>query len=327
MPTPPAAAHERGTAPVVLACGLATLDVTQVVDALPGPDEKIVARSLDVHAGGPALNAAITAARLGCTVRLVSRVGAGAPAAAVASELAAEHVELVDAAGEGWNLALSTVLVTASTGQRAVVSTNATTLGAPARLPDGVLDGVVAVLVDGHHLDLAVPLAAAARAAGIVVLLDGGSWKPGLDALLEHVDVAVLSADFRAPGATGSAATLDAVHRYGPTVLAQSHGSGPVDVASWRPDDAPASAAPVRARLDVTQLDPADVVDTLGAGDVLHGALLAAVAHRGTQRWEATLDALAAACEVATASVTFPGARGWTDDLATVERLRQRIAP
>ena len=82
MPTPPAASHERGTAPVVLACGLATLDVTQVVDALPGPDEKIVARSLDVHAGGPALNAAITAARLGCTVRLVSRVGTGAPAAA-----------------------------------------------------------------------------------------------------------------------------------------------------------------------------------------------------------------------------------------------------
>lgn len=326
MPTPPAASHECGTAPVVLACGLATLDVTQVVDALPGPDEKIVARSLDVHAGGPALNAAITAARLGCTVRLVSRVGTGAPAAAVASELAAEHVELVDAAGEGWNLALSTVLVTASTGQRAVVSTNATTLGAAASLSDGVLDGVTAVLVDGHHLDLAVPLAAAARAAGIVVLLDGGSWKTGLDALLEHVDVAVLSADFHAPGAADDAATLAAVHQLGPTTVAQSHGSAPIEVARWD-RDGHEGAEPTRGTVDVRHLDPAAVVDTLGAGDVLHGALLAAVAHRGVQGREPLLDALAAASDVATASVTFPGARGWTGDPTTVERLRRRVAP
>jgi sugar/nucleoside kinase (ribokinase family) len=325
MPTTPSAALPEH-APVVLACGLATLDVTQVVDALPGPDEKIVARSLDVHAGGPALNAAITAARLGCTARLASRVGTGAPAAAVASELAAEGVAVVDAAGEGWSLALSTVLVTASTGQRAVVSTNATTLGAPATLPDGVLDGVTAVLVDGHHLDLAVPLAAAAREAGIVVLLDGGSWKPGLDALLAHVDVAVLSADFHVPGVDG-AGTLDAVHGHGPAVVAQSHGSGPVDVASWRPGDVTDGAAPRRARLDVAQLDPSDVVDTLGAGDVLHGALLAAVAHRGARTWEGLLDALGAATDVATASVTFPGARGWTGDAATVARLRHRVAP
>ena len=44
----------------------------------------------------------------------------------------------------------------------------------------------------------------------------------------------------------------------------------------------------------------------------MHGALLAAVAHRGVQGREPLLDALAAASDVATASVTFPGARGWT---------------
>jgi hypothetical protein len=52
---------------------------------------------------------------------------------------------------------------------------------------------VSAVLVDGHHLDLALPVAAAARAAGVPVLLDGGSWKPGLEGLLELVDIALLS--------------------------------------------------------------------------------------------------------------------------------------
>lgn len=316
----------RVSAPLVLACGLATLDVTQVVDALPGPDEKVVARSLAVHAGGPALNAAITAARLGCAARLVSRVGAGAPAAAVAAELAREGVELHDAAGEGWVLAVSTVLVTAGTGQRAVVSTNATSPGAPGEVPAGVLDGVRAVLVDGHHLDLAVPLTRAARASGVVVLLDGGSWKPGLDALLAHVDVAVLSADFRAPGAASGEEALDAVHALGPAVVAQSHGGGPIDVASWRPADLLDDGSPARSSLAVGQVPAGDVVDTLGAGDVLHGALLAAVAHRGHDGWGTLQQALRAASDVATASVRHSGARGWADDSAEVAALLRRVA-
>lgn len=325
MPTP-LPEVPRASAPVVLACGLATLDVTQVVDALPEPDEKIVARSLAVQAGGPALNAAITAARLGCAARLVSRVGAGAPAAAVAAELALEGVELHDAAGKGWALAVSTVLVTAGTGQRAVVSTNATSPGALAAVPAGVLDGVRAVLVDGHHLDLAVPLARAARASGVVVLLDGGSWKAGLDALLEHVDVAVLSADFHAPGAPPGAATHEAVHALGPAVVAQSHGGGPIDVASWRIPDLPGDGAPARATVTVEQVPAGDVVDTLGAGDVLHGALLAAVAHRGHDGWDALQQALRVAADVATASVRHAGARGWTENPAEVADLTRHVA-
>ena len=49
----------------MVCCGLATLDVVQVVDALPGADEKVVARSLAVTFGGPAANAAATAVALG----------------------------------------------------------------------------------------------------------------------------------------------------------------------------------------------------------------------------------------------------------------------
>ena len=47
---------------LLVCCGLATLDVVQVVDRLPAADEKVVARSLDVTFGGPAANAAATAA-------------------------------------------------------------------------------------------------------------------------------------------------------------------------------------------------------------------------------------------------------------------------
>ncbi len=50
------------------------------------------------------------------------------------------------------------------------------------------------------------------------------------------------------------------------------------------------------------------VVDTLGAGDVLHGALLAAVARTGLEDLPA---ALTEAVGVASRSVGAPGALGW----------------
>ena len=58
----------------VLACGLATVDVVQAVDRVPGANEKVVARGTRIEAGGPALNAAVTATLLGMPAALVTAV-------------------------------------------------------------------------------------------------------------------------------------------------------------------------------------------------------------------------------------------------------------
>lgn len=119
---------------MLICCGLTTLDITQVVHALPGPDEKVVATSQRATFGGPAANAAATSAALGVPVRLVTAIGAGMLAEVVRADVVAAGVELIDvtedgsavAAGDVRGPAVSTVLVTAGTGERAVVSTNAT---------------------------------------------------------------------------------------------------------------------------------------------------------------------------------------------------------
>jgi sugar/nucleoside kinase (ribokinase family) len=364
----------------VLVCGLATLDVVQTVDHVPASDEKLVADALLVAAGGPAANAAVTCALLGGGVRLVTRIGGGAAGAMVAADLAAHSVDVVDLAAPGDRPPVSTVLVTRGTGERAVVSVNATGLAplsgadAAALLPPGVWDGVGVLLVDGHHLDLAMVCAAGARARGVPVVLDGGSWKPGLEGLLRLVDVAVLSADFEVPGsvpagagqvaavglgagqvapgelgagqvAAGEVAAgeLGAVRALGPYVVAQSHGADPIVVLG----DGGLLAVPVPA---------VAVVDTLGAGDVLHGALVAWLARRGseaeagsTEAAEGTtgaavvagvmgaaagaaaaasagvraadvVEGLAWAAEVASASCASAGARGWADDVVQLGR-------
>lgn len=268
-----------------------------MVERLPAPDEKVVARSASVSAGGPALNAAVTAALLWVPARLVTAVGSSPLATVVRADVGTHGVELADVAARGFEVPLSTVLVTEGSGERAVVSRNASGPSAGVDVPDAaalraLLEDVTAVLVDGHHLAVAVPLAAAARARDIPVILDAGSWKPGLEALLAHVDVLVASGDFRSP--TGD--SLEDLLSLGPWWVARSAGAGPV---SWR------SAGGDEGSVAVP---PVEVVDTLGAGDVLHGALLADVGRRGTVDLAASL---AGAVAVASRSVAAAGARGW----------------
>lgn len=308
----------------------------QRVDRLPGVDEKVVARGLDVTFGGPAANAAAAAAALGVGAVLVTALGQGPVARLVREGLTGAGVRVVDLAGPGaGDPPVSTVLVTRGTGQRAVVSTNATLraddLGpGAARAAEELVEGAGAVLVDGHHLAAGVAVAQAARRRGIPVLADGGSWKPGLERLLGVVDVAILSADFVVPGATavrgapGERAAdpaqpdgrvaepdraggrpglrevddlLDAVAALGPSFVARSSGAGPVRVRL--PSGAHDEVVP-------PLVAPGQVVDTLGAGDVLHGAVGAALA-RGTDAFAALREGI----ELATESVRHPGALGW----------------
>jgi len=301
---------------LLVCCGLATLDVVQVVDRVPGPNEKLVAHDLTVTFGGPAANAAATAAALGVRTLLVTALGRGPVADLVRDGLAAAGVEVLDLLdGAAGSPAVSTVMVTRATGERAVVSVNATgaaDLAEAASASLRVLDGATALLVDGHHLAAAEVLA---RTPDAPVLLDGGSWKPGLERLLEVVDHAVLSGDFATPGGVaagvlanlavdvGDVATvddlLDVVAGLGPRTVARSAGAGPVRLRLGGP--------PVE-RVDVWPpvVPPADIVDTLGAGDVLHGAIAASLA-RGVEIGQAIRDGVRQASE----SVRHPGALGW----------------
>ncbi|WNB86948.1 PfkB family carbohydrate kinase [Cellulomonas sp. ATA003] len=287
---PVAARPPRG-----LFVGLATVDVVQRVEGLPGPDEKVVSSRADVSAGGPASNAAVTFAALGGDTTLLTVVGGGPLAAVVHADLAEHGVALRDVGDDAAHRpALSSVTVVDATGERSVVSRNAegVAVDPPPDLAD-LVAGADVVLLDGHHPRLAVAAAAAARERGVPVVLDAGSWKPVLADLLPLVTAVICSAAFRLPdGRVPDGALLAG----GPELVAVSAGAGPL--RWWRPDGSGEVLVPaVRAR------------DTLGAGDVLHGAYAFAVA--------AGLDlvqALGPAVAVASHRVGHVGPRSWLSD-------------
>ena len=279
--------------------GLSTLDVVQRIDAFPKPNTKITADWQSVSGGGPALNAAVTFAALGGSCTLLTVIGQGTIADAIRSDLQSHGVLVTDCAEEGTVPAVSSILLDRSTGDRTVVSVDGTgqTAEVPANL-DEELSGAAVVLLDGHHPALALAAAAVANRLAIPVVVDAGRWKPVMADLLPLADTVICSSDFRTPGA-----------------------STPQDVLTWLSDRGVKAAAVTAGGSDIiwqqdgkrgtSPVPPVRAVDTLGAGDVFHGAFCWAAAVQG-QGFE---EALVTASRIASMRCSSLGTRAWIEKL------------
>ena len=241
----------------VVCVGLTTLDLVYRVDEVPGPNGKTQAVGGFRALGGPATNAALTAGRLGSSVALISRFPPPQAVAFFGGSALGERVRVVDIGSGTERFAVSSIVVD-QRGRRQVVSENAVGWGPPGEVPAVVGD---VMLADGHD---PAAMTAALRGSGATVrVLDAGSWKPwmagssnGTVGEFTHV---VASSDFAVPG---GAAPLPWLIDQGVEFAAVTTGAGPT---SWL------AAAGESGELPPVEA-PDAVIDTLGAGDVLHGA-------------------------------------------------------
>ncbi len=271
---------------VGLFVGLATLDVVQLVDRLPGSNQKTTSAQTWLATGGPAAVAAIAFAALGGRARLWTALGRAPSASLVAADLAGAGVEVVDVAPPGFELAASTVILDAATGERSVVSGSGR-LPALGKIAGPDLTGVDVVLVDGHHPALA--RSAALAAAGVPVVVDAGSHKPVFDDIYGFATDVICSADYVHPEGLAPRELLS----LGPELVAVSHGAAALD---WWLRSGSGSVLP----------EAVAVVDTVGAGDVLHGAYCYSLA-TGLGR----VTSLERAVAVATERVRHLGPFAW----------------
>jgi sugar/nucleoside kinase (ribokinase family) len=288
--------------PRVLFVGRTTLDVLYRLDRLPEEDTKAYARQMSAAPGGPALNAAITHALLGGEAMLVSAVGGGPWGAQVRAELERRGVRLLDlAAGTTYETPLCTVLVNAASGSRTIVNPPISDVnlrclnGAWAdEMPAewGAMPPVV--LSDGFLFKETSGLLAACKNAGAALCLDGGSWKTGTEELARLLTVAICSERFAVPDQSGGPeATLAWFDARGVKHVAVTRGAKPI--LGWDGGR--------RFEIEVARIA---ATDTLGAGDVLHGAFCYAFARR--PEFE---PALRWAAKIATLSCQSLGTQAW----------------
>ncbi|MCX4094844.1 PfkB family carbohydrate kinase [Nocardia sp. alder85J] len=281
-----------------LFAGLVTLDMAYGVDAFPAENSKNTVRDHFLGAGGPTANAAVTYAFLAKkSPVLLTSLGKHRVADLVRDDLLSQQVQLIDATPDSTQQPpVSSIVVARDSGSRTVVSLDAVRSYAP--FSDTFIEFVsqaTIVLIDGHHPDLAYGVAAAARNLGIPVVLDAGRWKDVHESILPLVDVAICSSDFTPPGmkSADSARVLEFIHACGPTKAAITRGSDPIMCSTDR-------------HLSEIEIAPIDAVDTLGAGDILHGAYC----YYATQGYGFT-ESLEMASTVATTSCQHFGTRDW----------------
>jgi len=282
--------------------GLSTIDVVYHIDAFPRNNEKILARDQSVSVGGPAANAAIAFAHLGGKPTVVSAIGRHALANMVRDELQQHGVQFVDLNPRFEGVPVISSVSVDKSGNRNVISANATRIQTPAAQVDPVLlQQAAIVLVDGHYMQACQTWAAAAEARGIPVVLDGGSWKEGSEELLQSTHTAICSADFLPPGCASKDDVFQFLKECGVANIAITDGAAPVEFVSGQSS----------GTLRVPQVE---VVDTMGAGDIFHGAYCYFAATR-----RGFVESLAEAATIAAESCRYPGTREWMNNLSLVE--------
>lgn len=308
--------HHKG-----LFLGLATLDIIYLANTPLSANEKQVAQDYQLSPGGPATNAAVTFAQLSDRndARLAAVIG--------------QHplTQLIRADAQRWNVclqdlapdhreppSLSSILVNAQTGERSIISINAKRhqIVVPKNFTEGentshqlqtLLSELDILLIDGHQMDLSAQLANLAKAQKIPVVVDGGSWKAGFDTVLSATDYAICSADFRPPGCTSEAEALAYLQALGIPRIAFSHGDGPIGYWQRQETNNPPSQTSVGGDRGQIAVPSVKALDTLGAGDIFHGAFCHYILELDFPQ------ALEAAAAIASRSCQSFGTRSWLE--------------
>jgi sugar/nucleoside kinase (ribokinase family) len=290
---------------VGLFVGLITLDLVYLTDHAPANNQKLVATDYTLAAGGPATNAAVAFRALGSTATVLGALGCHPIAHLIRSDLQTCGVAIVDLApNRSASPPVSSIVVTQDTGERAVVSINAVGAQAhPSDIPSDRLrsvnssvDSVNIVLLDGHQMTVGRAIATQAKAVGIPVVIDGGSWKPEFETVLPLADYVICSANFLPPDCLTSTDVISYLSAQGIAHIAITYGDQPIVYHSDRQS----------GTIAVPAIHP---IDTLAAGDIFHGAFCHFILHLEF------VEALERAAAIAALSCQSFGPRCWLTEL------------
>jgi sugar/nucleoside kinase (ribokinase family) len=286
------------------------LDHVYRLPHFPKPGSKTRAGEFLAIAGGCAANGAIAIRRLGGRARLAAPLGGPAGADAVGDVIVARlEGEGIDLSGvtraADMSSGTSAILLEAS-GERTIVTHRDLRL-AESRLadPDGLTQDVDAVLVDNRFVDFVIPAALSARRRNIPVVVDADRPAGVVPQLLATATHVIFGADAlrTSTGIDNFAAALHKASSMTDAFLGVTDGARG---AFWLEGTELAHVAGFAV----------EAVDTLGAGDVFHGAFALALAEGQSEP-----EAMRFAAATAALKCTRFGGGGAAPDRAEVEAL------
>ena len=232
----------------VLCVGVATLDTIVLVERYPSADERVVAKQTIQGFGGPATTAAVTMARLGIDVALACVIGDDEAGRKIFDNLKRENVDtrhvVID---PNIKTAIGTIVVAETTQSRAIMAQPHSEI---ARKPAN-LEDYSWIHVD--HLGMA-----ALKDWGVA---RGGASKLSIDIGYKYPGLKSSDYDLFAPSENITSDVSSAKADKNLVVISKG-GAGSVFSDGNESGEVPALQG--------------EILSTLGAGDVFHGALVAA---------------------------------------------------
>ncbi|MCY1722121.1 PfkB family carbohydrate kinase [Prolixibacteraceae bacterium Z1-6] len=281
--------HYRG-----LFIGLTTIDIQYFVTEFPESNRKIKTNPPDILVGGPATNAAVAFAYLNNGAHVLTAVGNNSFTSFVEEDLKSNHIDFTDIIeGQNENPVVASV-ITSANGDRNIFTYNPSEIYSEinieqlfARIKPQIL------LLDGFYPEFGLSCAKLARASGIPVVIDCGSWKMQYNELLKYTDVAICSADFFPLECKTHPDVFNYLEAKGVKKIAISRGEQNILFQE-------------KGNRGEVTVENTSVVDTLGAGDFLHGAFCYYFVKNNY-----FVDALTKAAHTASFSCRFKGTREW----------------
>jgi sugar/nucleoside kinase (ribokinase family) len=275
--------------------GLLTIDLHYFTNHYPSENTKTKVKRFNTYIGGPATNAAITFQHLGGKTELVTAIGKNLFNTMIKDEIAKYRINTMDLkAEENIDPVFASIITNESSGERTIFSFHPPKANLNNLTKNPVEFDIV--LFDGFYIETAIEKAKHCRDHGIITVLDGGSWKNKTDELLKYIDIAICSEDFIPPGVTQQEDITAYLLNKGVKKTAITRGDKPIIV----------NEGEVNMLIEVPETE---IVDTLGAGDIIHGAFCYFYVQN-----QDFVDSLEKAARIASNSCRFHGPRAWMDN-------------
>jgi sugar/nucleoside kinase (ribokinase family) len=257
-------------APHILCIGIPVRDLTFRIQGLPARGSKVNASHFDEICGGNALNAAIGIVRLGGRASICGPMGDAREASSkfIFEKLAHEGINTRNIIHmPGLVTPISNIMIDPS-GERTIVTFRDPELW-KVRLPDAdeLLKDCSAILTESRCAEFCTDLCAEARSRGIPVIVDADramSLREGLLTASSHLVFSSEPLQETADIADDGEA-LKKIAKLTSSFLAGTRGA---QGTIWLDE---------KGNLQQTPAFPVHTVDTLGAGDVFHGAFALAI--------------------------------------------------
>ena len=240
--------------------GLAVVDFAYNIFTLPEEDTKLKCNDFYMAFGGPALKAAVIYTANGGKATLVSNIGSSPMGKLIKEYCKEKNIEVIDIAIDDNLPSISTIGIIKEKSTRTILS-GQKNVPENAVLPSlEEIKGHTFCLYDCNFESLTPKIINLLEKANIELIIDAGSWKQNVECALDYAHIVISSSRFISPEGEDILALQD---KHNISMVAKTNNDKPV---FWC-----AKAKDFMGR-GKTWVEPLADVNTLGAGDVLHGA-------------------------------------------------------